>query len=151
MKDLIESILGANWRTTLSGHLGLLAIAVLTRRLALPADWHDPNQVVTFACWGLALLSGSAFSIHAKDAVVSGNGTVNRPYYVADNAAGSRPLAPLLPVIAMLMLVAALAGCANGRYVGPKLVFGANYQLPNGEGAVGGSVELDPTFAKQKK
>jgi vacuolar-type H+-ATPase subunit I/STV1 len=57
----------------------------------------------------------------------------------------------LAVVIAVVLVLMLLGGCANGRYIGPPITGSVNYTTPDGLGTVGLSTRLDPSFVSQKK
>ena len=92
--NALESILGPNWRTTLSGWIMVLAGAVVMEPALL--DFLPP--AVTKDLIGIAklivLVSGGAFAHAAKDKNVAGNGSAFEPYKVPDQFGSNRTIAP---------------------------------------------------------
>ncbi len=94
----IESILGPNWRTTLTGGITVLAGAIATNHdlvAFLPEPWR---KAVTGIAGLVSILAGGAFAAVAKDGAVTGNGTAFEPHKIAQADGGNRVLAPKAPV-----------------------------------------------------
>jgi hypothetical protein len=67
----------ANWRTTITGGLQSLLMAVVTGAIVFPTNWHDPKQVALFGCVIVGTFFGVSFAATAKDKQVTG-GTVQQ-------------------------------------------------------------------------
>jgi len=96
VKTLVEKILGANWRTNLSGWLTLLLGAI-----ALKPDLVDfvpePWRGYLVGIAGLfAFVTGAAFVSNAKDKQVTGNGSFREPYQVKEDLGQTREIPPKL-------------------------------------------------------
>jgi hypothetical protein len=68
----MDKILGANWRTTVSGGLQAIITAIVTGAITFPSDWSNPKQVALFACVLLGTFFGVKFALVAKDKNVIG-------------------------------------------------------------------------------
>lgn len=101
----MNTILGANWRTTLSGWVAVIASAIAINPSLVAFLPDTIRSYVTGLAGLLAVLSGGTFAAQAKDRQVTG-GTV-------PNDSGKSGTSSIAPVIALLLLpVFALSGCA---------------------------------------
>ena len=99
----MNTVLGANWLTTLSGWIAVLASAVAINP-GLVAFLPEPVRTyVTGLAGVVAVLSGGTFATQAKDRNVTG-GTV------ANDGCSTRQITPL--IAAALLPLFALSGCA---------------------------------------
>lgn len=102
----MNTILGANWRTTLSGWIAVLASAIVINPGLVAFLPEGLRGYVTGFAGIVAVLSGGTFAAQAKDKQVTG-GTVANDAGTATFAAKSAPLIALL-----LLPLFALSGCA---------------------------------------
>lgn len=102
----MNTILGANWRTTLTGWIAVIASAIALNP-ALVDFLPEPVRGYIVGIAGfLAVASGGAFATQAKDKQVTG-GTVS------NNSGTSTSTKNIAPLIALALLpVFALSGCA---------------------------------------
>jgi hypothetical protein len=99
----MNTLLGANWRTTLSGWIAVIASAIAINPSLVAFLPDAARSYVTGLAGIVAVLSGGTFATQAKDKQVTG-GTV-------PNSSGTTTnIAPLI-ALAMLPLFA-LSGCA---------------------------------------
>ncbi len=102
----MNTILGANWRTTLSGWIAVIASAIaLNPDLVAFLPETMRSYIISIAGF-LAVASGGAFATQAKDKHVTG-GTVPND---AGTPTSTRSIAPLVALA--LLPVFALSGCA---------------------------------------
>jgi hypothetical protein len=105
----MNTILGANWRTTLSGWLAVIASAIAINP-SLVAFLPDATRTYVTGLAGIvAVLSGGTFATQAKDKRVTG-GNVPNDATPSANATPTRLIAPL--IVATLLPLFALSGCA---------------------------------------
>jgi len=98
----MNTILGANWRTTLSGWIAVIASAIAINPGLVAFLPDAARSYVTGIAGLLAVVSGGTFATQAKDKRVTG-GSV-------PNDSGS---AKIIPLIALTLLpLFALSGCA---------------------------------------
>ena len=104
----MNTLFGANWRTTLSGWVAVLAsaIAINPGLVDFLPEWL--RSYVTGIAGLMAVVSGGAFAIHAKDKRVTGGSVPNDCKPSANS--GTAKITPLIAV-ALLPLVT-LSGCA---------------------------------------
>jgi hypothetical protein len=107
VKNPLETLFGANWRTSLSGWAALLCGAI-----ALKPDLvnfvPEPYRswVVGIATLGV-FVGGGSFVTNTKDKQLTGNGTLRDPYKVQQPDGSSRTLPPAVVVLlsaSMLLL-----------------------------------------------
>ena len=104
----LERFLGANWRTTLSGYVALLAGAIVadpTLVAGLPDAWQ--TNLISIAKL-IAAIGAGTFVLNAKDKQVTG-GAVQQPEPVVPRPAGTAVPA----LVAILIPAIWLAGCAT--------------------------------------
>lgn len=132
--NLLEKLLGANWRTTLTGFLETTAwlltfLAAAPYTLGevaniLPPQWKATIFKVSGIAAGLlALLNRSL----AKDRSVTGNGTPDAPYQVLDPASpvsNNRVLPTKLLFIALLALLPFVLTSCETIPVTARLTYG---------------------------
>ena len=99
----MNTLLGANWRTTLSGWIAVLASAVAINPNIVAFLPEPLRTYITGIAGVVAILSGGTFATQAKDRNVTG-GTV------ANDGASARQINPL--IAAALLPLFALSGCA---------------------------------------
>lgn len=113
---LIERILGANWRTTLTGWLATIS-GVLTTLAMLPHELGDVAEIIP-ANWksritiaGIIATALLKFinSIVAKDAAITGNGTINDPLKKVNGIRSK-----VVVMLAVLLVPFCLTGCVTG-------------------------------------
>lgn len=68
----MNTILGANWRTTLSGWITVLASAVALNPSLVSFLPEPARHIVTALAGTLAVVSGGTFATQAKDKQVTG-------------------------------------------------------------------------------
>jgi hypothetical protein len=111
MTPLFESVIGANWRTTVYGSVAVLAGTISAHPELvnwLPENIRGP---VVGICGLICAVSAMTFAAVSKDARVSGNGTPVNPHNVNDGSSSvGRSIAPLL--LALLIPLSLLTGCA---------------------------------------
>jgi hypothetical protein len=101
----MNTILGANWRTTLSGWIAVIASAIAINPNLVAFLPETLRGYVTGIAGLLAVVSGGTFATQAKDRQVTG-GTVA-------NDSGKSSASTTAPVIALILLpLFALSGCA---------------------------------------
>ena len=101
----MNTILGANWRTTLSGWIAVIASAIAINPNLVAFLPETLRGYVTGIAGLLAVVSGGTFATQAKDRNVTG-GTVA-------NDSGKSGTSNIAPVIALILLpLFALSGCA---------------------------------------
>ena len=114
----MNTILGANWRTTLSGWIAVIASAIAINPSLVAFLPEASRNYVTGIAGILAVVSGGAFAAQAKDKCVTGGSVLNDqtqpPQIPAPNdpvyQAPTRRIAPL--IVAALLPLFALSGCA---------------------------------------
>src|SRR5688572_11378549 len=120
MSKKLESILGANWRTTLAG-IGTAIMGVLTGLAALPYELGDVATIISPEAkpW-LVKVSGISTvilflikSALTKDRAVTGNGSIDDPNRVENSVGGSR-------YIPLLLCGFILGGCTISYESGPN-------------------------------
>jgi hypothetical protein len=102
----MNTILGANWRTTLSGWIAVIASAIAINPALVAFLPEAARNYVTGVAGILAVISGGTFASQAKDRQVTG-GTVQNdpPAPIKGNG--------ITPLIALALLpLFALSGCA---------------------------------------
>lgn len=108
---LLENLIGANWRTTLSG-LGTALMGLLTGLASAPAELGSISTVfppewkplVFKVCGAAAFVLFIIKSLCGKDAVVAGNGSGFKPNTVNDGSMTGHTV----PLVALLLLPAFL-------------------------------------------
>ena len=73
----MNTILGANWRTTLSGWIAVLASAVAVNPDLLSFLPEPARHLATSVAGFIAVASGGAFATQAKDKQVTGGNVPN--------------------------------------------------------------------------
>lgn len=114
----MNTILGANWRTTLSGWIAVIASAIAINPNLVGFLPEAIRTYVTGIAGIVAVLSGGTFASQAKDKCVTGGNVRNDqmlppPIPTPDDPiyqAPTRRIAPL--IIAALLPMFALSGCA---------------------------------------
>ena len=105
----MNTILGANWRTTLSGWIAVLASAIAINPALVAFLPEAVRNYVTGIAGILAVVSGGTFAAQAKDKQVTG-GTVQNDNTAYANDTPTRRITPL--IVAALLPMFALSGCA---------------------------------------
>ena len=105
----MNTILGANWRTTLSGWIAVIASAIAINPNLVAFLPDAARNYVTGLAGIVAVLSGGTFATQAKDKRVTG-GNIPNDATPAANDTPTRLIASLI-VVALLPLFA-LSGCA---------------------------------------
>lgn len=141
---MIERIFGANWRTTLSG-AGSAFTSFLTLLAALPYELGDLAAVIPPKWKAKVALAGMVATfllrvIHssaAKDARISGNGTLEAPLRKPSESDATR--SQIIPLAFLAALGLALAGCSltlnadfgkNGAFHGGNIGIGGTLPEP---------------------
>ena len=114
----MNTILGANWRTTLSGWIAVLASAIAINPSLVAFLPEAIRSYVTGLAGIVAVVSGGTFAAQAKDKCVTGGSVLNDqtrpPQIPAPNdpiyQEPTRRITPL--IVAALLPVFALSGCA---------------------------------------
>ena len=101
----MNTLLGANWRTTLSGWITVLASAIAINPNIVAFLPETLRSYVTGIAGIVAIVSGGTFAYNAKDKQVTG-GTVT-------NDASTNSTAPLVPLIILFAILAFCAGCSQ--------------------------------------
>ena len=99
----MNTLLGANWRTTLSGWITVLASAIAINPGIVAFLPETLRSYVTGIAGLVAIVSGGTFAYNAKDKQVTGSST------------GTGGTGPVLPVILLVGVLALSAGCATFR------------------------------------
>lgn len=110
--NILESTLGANWRTTLSGSLFVVAGGIAARPDLVGFLPDSIRGYVVGAATLTAFLSGGTFATLAKDKQVTG-GSVQQAEPIVKK---------LVPLIIAALLLSTLSGCAcntNGIWLHP--------------------------------
>ena len=105
----IESLLGANWRTSVTGWITVAASAIAIKPELVAFLPDPPRGWITGAAGLIAILSGGTFAAQAKDRQVTG-GTVPNDDPVLGVGNSARRIVPLIALA--LLPVSALTGCA---------------------------------------
>ena len=105
----MNNILGANWRTTLSGWIAVIASAIAINPNLVAFLPDAARTYVTGLAGIVAVLSGGTFATQAKDKRVTG-GNIPNDATPATNDTPTRLIAPL--IIAALIPLFAVSGCA---------------------------------------
>ena len=106
MNSFFIFIFGANWRTTLSGWITILASSIAVNP-GLVAFLPDAMRHYVIGMAGLlAVISGGTFAFHTKDRQVTGGSIQN-------DSDSTTPPSIVVPLIALiLVLILAPSGCA---------------------------------------
>ena len=104
----MNTILGANWRTTLTGWIAVLASAIAINPSLVAFLPESLRNYVTGIAGLLAVASGGAFATQAKDKCVTGGTVLNDQ--TPPPPVPTRQITPL--IIAALIPMFALSGCA---------------------------------------
>jgi hypothetical protein len=105
----MNTILGANWRTTLSGWIAVIASAIAINPNLVAFLPESVRSYVTGIAGLLAVVSGGTFATQAKDKCVTG-GSVANDATPSTNDSPTRLINPL--IVAALLPLFALSGCA---------------------------------------
>jgi len=106
MNTLFTFILGANWRTTLSGWITVLASAIAINPGIVAFLPESVRTYVTGMAGLVAVVSGGAFALNTKDKQVTGGSVPN------DTGAPTLPT-KIVPLIFLCMVpLLAFSGCA---------------------------------------
>ena len=105
----MNTILGANWRTTLSGWIAVLASAIAINPSLVAFLPEAVRAYVTGFAGIIAVISGGTFAAQAKDKQITG-GTVQNDTPPSANDTPTRRITPL--IVAALLPLFALSGCA---------------------------------------
>lgn len=112
--NILESTLGANWRTTVSGSLFVVAGGIAARPDLVAFLPDGVRGYVVGGATLIAFLSGGTFAHCAKDKQVTG-GSVQQADPVVKK---------YVPLIVAALALASLAGCAtrntNGIWIHPQ-------------------------------
>ncbi len=73
--SFLARLIGANYRTTISGGLTRLLSSIVTGSLTFPSDFHNVKQVLLFACVVLSTFFGLQFAVQTKSKEVTGGNT----------------------------------------------------------------------------
>ena len=106
---MMTTLIGANWRTTLSGWIAVLASAIAvnpTLIAFLPERFREP---ITGIAGLIAVLSGGTFAYTAKDKQVTGGTTPNDKASAGVSSVGSRIY---VLIAGASIFVTSLSGCA---------------------------------------
>ena len=98
----MNTILGANWRTTLSGWIAVIASAIAINPSLVAFLPEAVRDYVTGVAGIVAVLSGGTFATQAKDRQVTGGSVPNN--------SGAAKIAPLIAL--GLLPLFAFSGCA---------------------------------------
>ncbi len=101
----MNNFLGANWRTTLSGWIALLASAIAINPGLVGFLPGGLRGYITGIAGLMAIVSGGTFAAHAKDKQVTGGSVPNDS---PKSGAG-----PLTPLVLILSLLAVVSGCST--------------------------------------
>ena len=104
----MNTILGANWRTTLSGWIAVLASAIAINPNLVSFLPEAARNYVTGIAGIVAILSGGTFAAQAKDRQVTGGTVLNDQ--TPPPPIPTRRIAPL--IVAALLPLFGLSGCA---------------------------------------
>lgn len=105
----MNTILGANWRTTLSGWIAVLASAIAINPALVAFLPETVRNYVTGFAGIIAVISGGTFAAQAKDRQVTG-GTVQNDSSAPIKGSTTGGITPL--IVAALLPLFALSGCA---------------------------------------
>ena len=105
----MNTILVANWRTTLSGWIAVIASAIAINPNLVAFLPEAIRNYVTGLAGIVAVVSGGTFASQAKDKCVTG-GTVQNDTNPSANDTPTRRITPL--IVAALLPLFALSGCA---------------------------------------
>ena len=114
----MNTILGANWRTTLSGWIAVLASAIAINPSLVAFLPEAVRAYVTGFAGIIAVISGGTFAAQAKDKCVTGGNVRNDqmippPIPLPDDPIHQVPTRQINPlIIAALLPLFALSGCA---------------------------------------
>ena len=100
----MNTILGANWRTTLTGWITVLASAIAVNPSLISFLPESARTTITGIAGLIAIVSGGTFAYNAKDKQVTGGTRPN------DAGASGPSITPL--IVAALIPVFSLSGCA---------------------------------------
>src|SRR4051794_21359595 len=81
--NILQSIFGPNWRTTVSGSITAIAGVIAANNSLVSFLPESSRLPVTCICSLITAVAGVTFARMAKDRNLSGNGTENEPYKVA--------------------------------------------------------------------
>lgn len=102
----MNTVLGANWRTTLTGWITVLASAIAVNPSLISFLPESARSTITGVAGLIAVLSGGTFAYAAKDRQVTGGSVTN-------DAGKEPPISRITPLLLMLMIpIFALSGCA---------------------------------------
>jgi hypothetical protein len=105
MNTLFTFLLGANWRTTLSGWITVLASAIAINPGLVAFLPESVRTYVTGMAGLMAVVSGGAFALNAKDKQVTGGSVPNDP--------ANKSNLPVLPLLIFVPVLAFLIGCST--------------------------------------
>ena len=114
----MNTILGANWRTTLSGWIAVLASAIAINPALVAFLPEAIRTYVTGLAGIVAVVSGGTFASQAKDKCVTGGNVRNDqmlppPIPSHDDPIHQAPMRQIVPIIiAAFLPLCALSGCA---------------------------------------
>lgn len=123
----MNTILGANWRTTLSGWIAVIASAIAINPNLVAFLPEAMRNYVTGFAGIIAVISGGTFASQAKDKCVTGGNVRNDqmmppPIPAPDDPVRQAPTRQIVPVIiAVLLPLFALSGCAWVRAHRPRI------------------------------
>jgi len=100
----MNTILGANWRTTLTGWITVLASAIAVNPSLISFLPESARNTITGIAGLIAIVSGGTFAYNAKDKQVTGGSRPN------DAGTSGPSITPL--IVAAVIPVFAFSGCA---------------------------------------
>jgi hypothetical protein len=103
----MNTLFGANWRTTLSGWIAILASAIAVNPKLVEFLPESIRSTITGVAGLIAVVSGGTFAYSAKDKQVTGGSVSNdKPDSGTPPAAGSTPLMVTAALFSLLTLPA---------------------------------------------